>query len=653
MTEPQKDPKTPPGILQRRGGIWTVLGMLLVAGIAVVWMQKNLGVQDDPDTPPGPQAPRNLLIISIDTLRADHMGTHDYEHDTTPAIDKLAANGVVFERHYSSNPLTLPAHLTQFTGVSGLGHRVRDNLYHSLPDELGTLAEVMKAEGFETGAFVSAHTMKSGSGIERGFARYDDEEVRTLQPGRLTVSERSAPRTLELAGDWVASQGADRFFCFVHLFDPHAPYVRHDGITERFGDDTRALYDGEIAFTDAAIGRFVERLRTLGVLEQTLLVITADHGEGLGDHGELTHGYYCYDTTTHVPLIIHGAPGIKAGTRIPHIVRNYDLAPTLVELMQLKDETIKKQAHGQSLVAVMKDPATDPGLEVFVESHYAWLNAGWARIRGLRTKQGLTLFSGAQTLHYAGRQDKPVDDAAAVRHARDEVTRLMNAWVPPRKGDARPRESTAGSPYPGEVPVAQNFDPESLNDSNELPSPHQMKEVLRAYQEAELAYDAERFADCAAQLRLILADHPQFMMAGRLLASVTQGMVQNQWRELSAARREELSREAATWLKAAASYARDRGQPDGALAADVNRALLLAWLGDTQELAALAQVQSDPRIEWMSLLAEYRAGGGVDMARANEVFDSLPFSGTARESAQRHLQAMRNAAPVTLAPWER
>src|SRR5690606_24858220 len=216
-------------------------------------------------------------------------------------------------------------------------------------------------------AFVSAHTMKTGSGIERGFGHYDDEEVRTLQPGRLTVSERPAPRTLELAGDWIASQGADRFFCFVHLFDPHAPYVRHEGITERFGDDTRALYDGEIAFTDAAIGRFVERLRTLGVLDQTLLVMTADHGEGLGDHGELTHGYYCYDTTTHVPLIIHGAPGIQAGTRIPHIVRNYDLAPTLVELMQLKDETIKKQAHGQSLVAVMKDPATDPGLEVFVE----------------------------------------------------------------------------------------------------------------------------------------------------------------------------------------------------------------------------------------------------------------------------------------------
>jgi arylsulfatase A-like enzyme len=646
-------PKTPRNLFQRKGGIWTVLGLLLVGGIAFLWWQKYYGdTKPDPE-PEAPSAPRHLLLISIDTLRADHLGCYGYEKGTSPNIDALAKDGVLFERHYSCYPLTLPAHLTQFTGVSSLSHRVRDNLYHRLPDELGTLSESFKADGFRTGAFVSAHTMKSGSGLERGFDVYDDVEVLAPAQGKLTIAERKAPRTLQLAGDWIAAQGAERFFCFIHLFDPHAPYERHAG-TDAFGSDTTALYDGEIAFTDAELGKFLDRLRKLDVFKDTLIVLTADHGEGLGEHGELTHGYYCYDTTTHVPLIIRGAPGIKAA-RVPHVVRNYDLAPTLAEIMQLKDGRIKKQAHGVSLRPQMLDPATDPGLAAYVESHYAWLNANWAKIRGLRSKEGLALFSGDETLYLPGDQSKPTEGADSTRAARDEITRLMNAWLPPRKGASQPRESHAGSPYPGEVATAQSFDPESLNDSSGLPSPHEMKAVLRAYQQAELAYDEEKFETCAAQLRDLLKQHPDFVMAQRLLAAVTQGMVKQQWRELGTERCIDLTVEAADALAATADHALRHDQPDAALAADLNRALLLAWLNDHVALAELADRTAEARIRWLAIIARYRATKEVALDESRALMPELQkkLGDDAVKSAQEHLSAMENGQPILLAPWER
>ncbi len=653
-TEAEKKPASPkPPLLKQRGGIWTVIGLLLVGGIAVTWWHKNFNQPDKGDTPETVAAPRHLILISIDTLRADHLGCYGYERKTSPVIDKLAEEGVVFEQHFTCYPLTLPAHLTQLTGVSSLGHRVRDNLYHRLPDELGTLAEAMKADGFETGAFVSAHTMKSGSGIERGFDEYDDDGVRELEPGRVTIAERKAPETLQRAGDWIASQGADRFFCFIHLFDPHAPYVRRPGITDQFGEGDIAAYDGEIAFTDAEIGNFIERLRTLDVLKDTLLVITADHGEGLGEHGELTHGYYCYDTTTHVPLIVRGAPGIKAGTRVKGIVRNYDLAPTLAEVMQLKDERIKKQAHGVSLLPQMKEPDKDPGYTAFIETHYGWLNANWAKVRGLRTSNGLTLFSGPDAFHVGADQGARVQDNEAVRAARDEITRLMNAWVPPRKGSIQPREGAAGSPYPGEIPVAQNFDPESLNDTANLPSPFTMVEALHNYQRAELALDEQKFAEAAQILRAVLGDHPDFVMAQRLFAATLQAMLRASPDEFGMEDGRRLTREALRALDAVVAHSSKHNQPEAVKSANLNRALLYAWVDDVDRVRELAEESSDPRLRWMWVLTRFRTGEANLADEAAQIIEELPFTGAAKESARRHLDAIQSNEPIRLAPWER
>jgi arylsulfatase A-like enzyme len=646
-----------PAPVKKRGGVWTVIGILLVFGIIVVGGMKYLGDWGDEETPEAVYTPpKHLIVISIDTLRADHLGCYGYGRPTSPSMDALAKEGVVFERHYTCYPLTLPSHLTQLTGVSSLGHRVRDNLYHTLPAELQTLPEVMKDRGFKTGAFVSAHTMKGGSGLERGFDVYDDKDVRVVEPGRLTVRERKAPETFKLAGDWIAGQGSDRFFCYIHLFDPHAPYEPHGDLGAGFQGDNIARYDGEIAYTDRELGRFILRLEELGVLKDSLVVITADHGEGLGEHGELTHGYYCYDSTTHIPLIMHGAPGIKQGARVPGVVRNYDLAPTLVELMGLGAETFVKQMHGVSLVPAMRDGA-DLGLTAYVESHYAWLNADWAKIRGLRTRDSLTLFAGDEALYFTDvGQNVSGANEKAVSEARAEIERLMHAWLPPRRGTGNVRESTAGTPYPGESAVAQDFEAEKINDTSGKPSPHAKSNVLQTYQAAELDYDAEMFAACAARLRDLLRSEPRFVMALRLLAAVNLGMVKAEAGRLGADRCKELIREAADSLQRTADVERRQGQSIAADNTIRNMALLLVWLNDMKSIRELADATSDPAIDWMFHLTVYRvATKGFEAEAAGDAAKFLnmqPQDSPYMADARKDLQNMQAGEPLRLAPWE-
>ncbi|MDC1142009.1 sulfatase [Planctomycetota bacterium] len=635
----------------RSGGIWTILALVLVGGIFLMKYVEAPGNNSEGSgtSEESTSTPRHLVVISIDTLRADYLGCYGKAEANTPNMDALAKDGVVFEQHFSSYPLTLPAHLTQLTGVSSLGHRVRDNLFHRLPQGLTTLPESLKEHGFRTGAFVSAHTMKSGSGLERGFDIYDDEGVRKLEPGKLTVSERKADATLKTAADWIASTGGDRAFAYIHLFDPHAPYQPQSvaGTTMQNSDAER--YAGEISYVDQQIGVFLDRLRKIEMLEDTLVVITSDHGEGLGQHDELTHGYYCYDTTTHVPLIIRGGGDIKAGTRVPSIVRNYDLAPTLIDLMGVKAEAIKTQTHGVSLLPLINEPDKDIGLNAYVESHYAHLNANWAKIRGLRTKAGLALFSGSEAVFLTGQeQSQRSTDAPEIAAASTEIKRLLSSWIPPANSKSDLREGVAGSPYPGESPVAQDFKPENILDTKDLPSPHSKAAVLKAYQQAELAYDAGQFNVCAANLRTLLNSDDNFLMGHKLLAAVTQALAGI---ERDTATAKSLVREAANSLERANEILIAAKQPEAALPVRVNMALLYVWLGDDAKLKAIA-IESEPQVYWMFLVSEYRAGAESATQSAEDFLDRGGLKGGALAQAQAHLELMKDGETLKMAPWE-
>src|SRR5512139_1322212 len=273
----------------------------------------------------------NVLLITIDTLRADRLGCYGDRDAATPVLDALAARGVRFPDAVAHVPLTLPSHATILTGVTPLKHGVRDNAGFVLGSTLRTLAEQFRAGGYETAAFVSGFPVHHRFGLARGFETYDDRFPQGGDPARPPYVERRADQTIAAVTAWLARRSAeDRrpFFIWLHLFDPHAPYDPPEPYRSRF---SARPYDGEVAFADAQIGVLLGRLQQVGQRGQTLVLATSDHGEGLGEHGEPTHGLFIYDSTIRVPLILAG-PGVPSGRVVASLARGIDLAPTLLDL---------------------------------------------------------------------------------------------------------------------------------------------------------------------------------------------------------------------------------------------------------------------------------------------------------------------------------
>lgn len=271
-----------------------------------------------------------VILISIDTCRADHLGCYGYWRNTTPNIDTLAAEGIVFDNAFTSVPLTLASHSSMLTGTIPLYHRVRENVNYRLSEPNITIAEVLQKNGFETGAFVGAFVLDSQFGLAQGFDTYNDS-LKNENKIVFMFAERDAEEVTHTANKWLEEHRDDKFFLFLHYFDPHSPYNFH----KRFGFVSKAgqpssvdLYDSEIAYTDDCVGMVIKKLKDLGLYDSTLLIITSDHGESLGEHSEKSHGYFIYNSTLRVPLIIK-IPGGPKGKRIENLVGLVDIVPTV------------------------------------------------------------------------------------------------------------------------------------------------------------------------------------------------------------------------------------------------------------------------------------------------------------------------------------
>lgn len=276
--------------------------------------------------------PRNVILITIDTTRADALGAYGKQGAGTPVMDALAARGTVFDRAYSHAPITLPSHSSILTGLTPPQHGVRNNITYRLQEDRQTLAERLKAQGFATAAFVSSIILDSRFGIAQGFDHYDDDIVHyTHREGKAIVTRR-AGTTVDAVLTWLdahqQSNPEQRFFNWIHFYDPHAPYDPPLPYAHAYADSP---YQGEIAYVDSQIGRLVASLRSQGLLEDTLIVITADHGDSFGEHGEETHGFFTYSTTTHVPLILSRPLGTTPGTHLGQVVQSIDLVPTIMD----------------------------------------------------------------------------------------------------------------------------------------------------------------------------------------------------------------------------------------------------------------------------------------------------------------------------------
>jgi len=348
-----------------------------------LFLAVSLTAASAPPAAAGPAPSRtSLLVVTIDTLRADHVGAYGYAPARTPVIDGLARRGVRFAQAFSHVPLTLPSHCTLFTGLLPASAGVRDNGQRLGPGPR-TLAEIARAQGLATAAVVGAYPLDSRFGLDRGFEAYDDLYGSRNRVRDMAFVERPGADVTAAAAEWLRAHGGAPFFLWVHYFDPHAPYDPPPPYDKEFAGRE---YDGEIAYADACLGRLLEALEKSGRAGETLVVLASDHGEGLGAHEEKTHGIFIYDSTLHVPLIVAG-PGAAAGRVVEAQVGLADVLPTVLEMLGWP---APKGLDGKSL-APLAGPSRpgrgEAGRSLYVESLNPLLSRNWAPLKGLRTPE--------------------------------------------------------------------------------------------------------------------------------------------------------------------------------------------------------------------------------------------------------------------------
>ncbi len=354
--------------------------------------------------------PRNLLLISIDTLRPDHVGCYGFAQNTTPHIDALAREGARFEDVLSPVPLTFPAHASLLTGTIPTRHGVHDNLSSGLDDARTTLAELFREEGFRTGAIVSSFVLDSRFNLSQGFETYNDdfEEEHRIA----FLSERKGDETTRLARTWLAEHKGERFFLFLHYYDAHDDYSPPPPFAARFPSDP---YSGEVAFVDQQVGEVLGQLGELGLIDDTLVVLTSDHGEMLEEHGEATHGYFIYESALRVPLILRGV-GIEPRVMTER-VGLVDVAPTIASFFGLEF------------------PLTDPGKGPFAVDPRRCGTPGAPRaLRGKRHAPSLLRVELSVRPGDRSMEIHPYDETGALRPRRgSEAKRRTSSTKPPHR----------------------------------------------------------------------------------------------------------------------------------------------------------------------------------------------------------------------------
>jgi arylsulfatase A-like enzyme/Tfp pilus assembly protein PilF len=330
-----------------------------------------------PGRPAGePESRPNVLFITIDTLRADRVGVYDPARSLTPNIDRWAADAVVFERAYAHTVTTLPSHVNILLGTTPPFHGVHDNANFVVPPGIPALAERLKAAGYSTGAFVGGFPLDARFGLGRGFDLYDDDlRSRQKDPGIEAGRERRAQAVLDAALAWLRG-AASPWFVWVHFYDPHDPYAPPEPYRSRFRAQP---YDGEVAYTDSVVGGLFQALSEMRRDAGTLVVLTGDHGESLGDHGERTHGFLAYNEALRIPMIIRPPRGFSGAVRrVASNVSHVDLFPTVCDFVGLRPPA---DLQGQSLRPLMTGgrSANHP---IYFESLSPAINLGWAPLTG-------------------------------------------------------------------------------------------------------------------------------------------------------------------------------------------------------------------------------------------------------------------------------
>ena len=386
-----------------------------------------------PESRSNPAVP--VFIISIDTLRADRLPVYGYAAGSTPNIDALRRDSILYRWAFSNCPQTLPSHASLFTGTLPPVHGVRDNIGYRLDPGMPTIASRLREQGYATGAAVSSYVMRAATGIGTGFQFYDDGVGGTRS--RLTSAERDGEETRQALTSWIEETPVERMFAFLHLYEPHAPYAAPRDF-RRVEDD----YDNEVAYADDVVGRFLETLRSRGLYDDALIILLSDHGEGLGDHGEDEHGLFVYRESIHVPLLIKLPGRQRAGETVNRPVSLHDVA--------------------EVVTGVAADPAAQPSLlstsptaqPVYSETYFPRLHFGWSELRAVISGDRHLIDAPARELYDYVRDPAELRNLADSQrrdvHALTAIARRIDsAFKPPSQTDPEDRRKLAALGYIG------------------------------------------------------------------------------------------------------------------------------------------------------------------------------------------------------------
>jgi arylsulfatase A-like enzyme/Tfp pilus assembly protein PilF len=458
----------------------------------------------------------NVILVTIDTLRADHVGAYGSPLGLTPTIDRFASEGLRFPTAYSHVPLTLPSHTTLLTGLYPTMSGVHDNGSRLVAKP--TLAATLKAAGYRTAAFVGSFVLDARFGLNAGFDTYDDRMLGSSAD--LNVVERPAEQVLMPAADWILQPplSPQPFFVWVHLYDPHEPYAPPEPYRSRYAAD---LYSGEIAYADAALGRFFDRVRSSGALDRTLVVIASDHGESLGEHGERTHGLFAYDSTLRVPLVVWAPaalrPAVVAGT-----ARLVDVMPTVLDLAGVPSPA----GDGRSLRTLAAGGSVADEPESYFEALNANLTRGWAPLKGVVRHQlklidlpipelyDLAADPGEGKNLYASSRDRARDLES--RLDRINAAASTTATRTPVDADAEARLRSLGYIVGGAAKPAHAY---TADDD-----PKRLVHLNAALDEAAAMWARGDGEQAVATLRRVIAERPDLTVAYDRLAFMLRGM---------------------------------------------------------------------------------------------------------------------------------
>lgn len=360
----------------------------------------------------------NVILITIDTLRADHVSAYGGNRASTPALDALAYEGVRFDHCVCQVPLTLPSHVSLLSATYPLYNLVRDNGAFLVPEALTLISEVLQTRGMDTAAFIGAFVLHSKWGLNQGFSTYSDRFDMGRYGKILLQNEKRADEVLGDAKRWLETRGEKRFFAWIHLYDPHSPYSPAPPFAARFPDD---LYRGEVEYTDSELGKFINFLKEKGLYDNSLIIVAADHGEGLGEHGEMEHGMFLYETTVHVPLIIH-APRPFARRTVTETVQLVDVAPTVLDLLGIPAPA---QWQGRSLWPLLAGKADSRFGLAYSETYYPRFHYGWSHLQAITNHQRKYILAPRDELYDLERDPKETDELAGDRQRGDLRAQLM------------------------------------------------------------------------------------------------------------------------------------------------------------------------------------------------------------------------------------